>query len=278
MTNHISIKDIPQSLLEDITDHLNNYSVSFYVFSNELTPRFSPIGSGTLVEVEGTHHILTAAHVWHQTKDAQQICLALTDYLLAFTMPRDSICAKELWNSGNAEWGPDLALLKLALPFVSRIAAHKSFVNLAQQRATLAAHPPAKENGLWAVTGLVGEFSKVQPHPEARTIEVNAQERAFFSGVPQTHQGDGYDYLDLSAKLELPGVPSSFGGGSGGGLWEVDLSTTKSGKISWDGRPHFRGVAFWQSADSDGRRVIRCHGPRSIFERAWDSWALPLGG
>lgn len=227
------------------------------------------------MEIEGTHYILTAAHVWYEIRDAEQIGLTLTAYLSTFSIPRDAISTKELWNGKISEWGPDLALLELPRPIVSTIEAHKSFLNLAQQRATFAASPPDTVKAFWTVTGMVGEFSEVQTRPEARIIEVNVQARAFFSVIHQTHQRNGYDYLDLRAKSELPGVPSSFVGVSGGGLWQVGLSMKKSGEISWNGKRHFRGVAFWELVDSDGCRVIRCHGPRSLFEKAWESWALP---
>lgn len=188
------------------------------------------IGSGTLVEIQGTHHILTAAHVWHETRDGDQIGLVLTPSPSKFVIPRGTISVKQLRDRENPERGPDLALLQLPRPDVSTIAAHKSFLNLAQEKATLAVHPSATEKGLWAVTGMVGEFSPVQRFPEVKTIEATAQARAFFSTVQQTHQRGGYDYLDFGAKLELPGVPSSFGGMSGGGAlggWPVD------GKV-WD--------------------------------------------
>ena len=258
---------------------LQDYLVPLYVLrSAKSEPQLRFIGSGTLVEIQGTYHILTAAHVWREAKDAEQIGLVLTTYPSAFVMPRAAISAKQLWNRETPEWGPDLALLELSRPFVSTIAASKSFLNLALHRATLAAHPPATEKGLWAVTGMVGQFSGVQYLPETRTIEATAQAEAVCSLVHQTHWRDGYDYLDLSAKFELSGVPASFHGVSGGGLWEVGLSMGKSGTLSWNGSRHFRGVAFWQSEPSDGRCVIRCHGPRSIFERAWESWELPRGG
>ena len=207
----------------------------------------------------------------------EEIGFALTAYPSAFAIPRDAIRARILWSRENPEWGPDLALLELPGPFVARIAAHKSFLNLAQQRATLAAHPPALGR-CWAVTGMVGQFSDVQTHQAVRIVEANIQARAFFSLIQETHRRDGYDYFDAGAKVELPGAPSTFGGVSGGGLWEVGLSMTKSGTISWDGKRHFRGVAFWQSPVSDGRRVIRCHGPQSTFESAWNSWSLPQRG
>lgn len=226
------------------------------------------------MEIEGTHHVLTAAHVWHETRDAEEIGFALTAYTSAFAIPRDAIPVKTLWSCENPEWGPDLALLELPRAFVSRIGAHKSFLNLTQQRAALAVQPPALRR-CWAVTGMVGQFSEVQTRPAEGIVEASIQARAFFSGIQETHQREGYDYFDAGAKVELPGVPSSFGGVSGGGLWEIGLSMTKSGTISWGGKRYFRGVAFWQSPLSDGRRVIRCHGPQSIFERACGLWALP---
>lgn len=275
MNSSIRIEDIPQSVLDDVILSLKNYLVALYVLMPEKPqPRLRLIGSGTLVEVEGTHYILTAAHVWHATRRVEQIGLVLTDHQSSFMLPRDSICAKELWNGEVSEWGPDIALLKLAPPVIPTITAYKSFLNLARQKEALASCPPAIESGLWAVTGMVGEFSEIQAHPEKRTIESNVHGRAFFSSVQQVHQRGEYDYFDLGANLQLPDVPSSFGGVSGGGLWEIKLSMTKSEKLSWDEKRYFRGVAFWQSEVSDGHRMIRCHGPKSIFEKAWDSWAL----
>ena len=271
MSSSIRFGDIPQAVLDEVILSLKNYLVALYVLLPEKPqPRLRLIGSGTLVEIEGTNYILTAAHVWYETRGAEQIGLVLTDHQSSFMMPRDSICAKELWNGEVSEWGPDIALLKLAPPVISTITAYKSFLNLARQKENLGSCPPVTENGLWAVTGMVGEFSEIQTHRERRTIESNVHGRAFFSSVQQVHQRGEYDYFDLGADLQLPDVPSSFSGVSGGGLWEVNLSMMKSKELSWDGKRYFRGVAFWQSEVSDGRRMIRCHGPKSIFEKAWE--------
>ena len=190
---------------------------------------------------------------------------------------RDGISAKELWDGKISEWGPDIALLKLTPSDVATIKAHKSFLNLAQQKGALAEYSPVIEKGLWAVTGMVGKFTEVQPNPEQRTVTCHIQGEAFISAVQQIHEHNGYDYFDLGAKLDIPGTPSSFIGVSGGGLWQIRLSKAKSGEISWDGKRFFRGVAFWESKESDDHLIIRCHGPKSIFEKAWDSWALPSG-
>lgn len=63
--------------------------------------------------------------------------------------------------------------------------------------------------------------------------------RAFYSAVQEAHEHDGYDYFDLAANLSLPGVPKSLAGVSGGGLWQIKLSMTKSGTISGMGNGTF---------------------------------------
>ena len=272
------MKDIPQAVLDEVILSLKHYLVALYFLVPEKPhPRLRIIGSGTLVELEGVYYILTAAHVWHEVRGADQIGLALTDHQSAFMIPRESITAKELWGGILSEWGPDMALLRLPPPVIPTISAHKSFLNLALQKESLPAYPPTIENGLWAVTGMVGEFTEVHNHLETHTLESHIHGEAFFSAVQQRHEHNGYDYFDLGANLQLPGVPSSFGGVSGGGLWNVKLSMSKStNEISWDGRRYFRGVAYWQSNVSTDRRIIRCHGPNGIYEKAWELWALHL--
>ena len=278
MSEDLPIKDIPQNVFDDVILVLKNYLVALYIILLEKQqPRPRPIGSGTFVEIEGTPYILTAAHVWHRAREAEKIGLVLTDYQSSFMVLRDGISAKELWDGKISEWGPDIALLKLASSDVATIRAHKSFLNLTQQKGDLAGCPPLIEKGLWAVTGMIGQATDVETNKEAKTIQCHIQGEALISAVQQMHERNGYDYFDLGAKLDLPGTPSSFVGVSGGGLWQIKLSKAESGEISWDGKRFFRGVAFWESKESDDHLIIRCHGPKSIFEKAWDSWALPSG-
>ena len=276
MNEDIPIKDIPQKVLDDGILVLKNFLVAlFIILPEKQQPRPRPIGSGTFVEIEGTQYILTAAHVWHKAREAEKIGLVLTDYQSSFMVLRDGISAKGLWDGKISEWGPDIALLKLAPSDVAAIKAHKSFLNLVKQKGALAEYSPVIEKGLWAVTAMVGTLTEVQLDPEQRIVTCHIQGEAFISAVQQTHERNGYDYFDLGAKLDLPGAPSSFVGVSGGGLWQIRLSKAKSGEISWDGKRFFRGVAFWESKESDDDLIIRCHGPKSIFEKTWDSWALP---
>jgi hypothetical protein len=276
MNQEIAIKDIPQKVWDDVMDVLKNYLVALYIISREQhEPRARPIGSGTFVEIEGTHSILTAAHVWHEARRAENIGLVLTDYQSSFMVLRDSISSQELWGGEISKWGPDIALLNLTPSDVATIKAYKSFLNLARQKDALVEFPPAIEKGLWAVTGMVGEFTEVQASAETRSVATHIQGEAFHSVVHGTYEHDGYDYFDLAANWKLAGVRSSFGGVSGGGLWQIKLSMAESGTISWDGKRYFRGVAFWESKTPNGDGIIRCHGPKSIFQKAWGSWSLP---
>lgn len=150
MSSEIQSRDIPQSVLNEVILSLKNYLVALYVLLSEKPqPRLRLIGSGTLVEIEGSSYILTAAHVWHATRGVEQIGLVLTEQQTSFMMPRDSICTKELWKGEVSEWGPDIALLKLAPAAISTITARKSFLNLALQKEALRSYPPPPENGLW---------------------------------------------------------------------------------------------------------------------------------
>lgn len=277
MENEIPIMAIPSEVDAEIVLQLKNYlAVLYTVLIEQQIPRSRPIGSGTFVEIGGAHYILTAAHVWHEARKEDKIGLVLTGYQSSFMVLRDSISSKELWSGSISEWGPDIALLKLAPSDVSTIKARKSFLNLSKQKGVLAEYPSVIEKGLWAVTGMAGEFTEVQSSPEQKAVTCHIRGKAFISTVAQTHERNGHDYFDIGAKLDLPGSPKSFVGVSGGGVWQIRLSKAKSGEISWDGKRFFRGVAFWESKRSDGRMIIRCHGPKSIFEKAWDSWNLPV--
>jgi hypothetical protein len=235
---------------------------------HEGKPKPKLIGSGTLIKIDGKGYILTAAHVWHEAERADSIHLLIKKGGRAkVEIPLANISARTIWDrEGPEEWGPDLALLEIPPPQLTTISAYKSFLSFEQQLADLSENPPVIENSFWAMYGLVGEFSKVSVDHKRR-IDVELVARAFFGGVTQTHWIEGFDYYDAGVELWLPGVPSSHGGMSGGGLWEVGISISKSGDYSWDGRRRFRGVVFWESKPADEQRIVRSHGPCSIFER-----------
>lgn len=271
----IPFKDIPQALLDEVGAGLQHYFVP--ILGLALDDRPYPlrlIGSGTLVRIDAMYCVLTAAHVWHKAEEFPAIGLSLTSYESWFQIPRDHIVARTLGSEFLA-FGPDLALLELPRNSVARIEAHKIFLDLVQQRQAFLTDPWDLNRGIWAVTGMSGDESYVDTQPEERSVMANVQGRAFFSGVRTTFKRNDWDYVDLSADLELVGVPGSFGGISGGGLWQVPLALSKTNQFTWPGRKRFQGVEYWQTWSEDNHRLIRCHGPQSIFLTAWQAWGLP---
>src|SRR5207248_8551071 len=135
---------------------------------------------------------------------------------------------------------------------------------------------PSPKLRVYAITGMVNEWTRADTDTEAKIISAVSQSRAFFSPlVRERHERENHDYWDLAVNSKLPNVPHNFEGVSGGGLWEIGLTKTQSGQILWDGRRRFRGVAFWQDFPTPDNGRIRCHGPQSIFSEAWRSLNLP---
>jgi hypothetical protein len=212
-------------------------------------PAVDLAGSGTFVELAGRHYILTADHVWNKvtTERWEELAVALAAEGRPLPMPRGDVTAHRLGKPPYTEWGPDLALLEVPPELVATIKAKKSFLNLAKRRGMLKTHPPRMEKTLWAVMGMVAETSEVKPRTDSGLVPVNIRGEAFFGVTCTADERGGYDYLTTYAKTTLPGVPASFRGVSGGGLWEIGLSMKKStGEITWELEHHFRGVTFWE--------------------------------
>lgn len=281
MSPDASLDDLPQSALEQAREGIQAYLAPLIVISPDAPQDRTPVslaGSGTLVELAGRHYVLTADHVWNGTEGWAVLAIALAAEGVPLSIPRDRVMPRRLGGPPYTEWGPDLALLEIPPHFVPAIKGRKSFLNLAKRRGMLGTRPPRMEKALWAVMGMVQETSEVKPRTESGRVPVNIRGEAFFGVTVTVDDRGGYDYLTTYAKTTLPNVPASFKGVSGGGLWEIGLTMKKAtGEISWELEHHFRGVAFWEQPRPPNEVAIRCHGPRSIFERAWAEWGLPEG-
>ena len=273
----IKFKDIPHEILDQVMQHVQHYLVTMVAFSPDHRDRPMQLaGSGTLVRIEDAFGILTAAHVWDIARRADRVFIPFGTRPGGFSIATADFNLLEIWSHDDEHWGPDLALLRIPEAVVGDIAATKSFLNLPRQKERLGAHPPMIDKGFWAVVGMVGDLSKVEANVEEKIATARIEGRAYFGGIDQHQVRGDWDYLDVGADMELPDTPGSFGGLSGGALWQVDLAGDAEKKPKWTGRAHFRGVIFWQSPEVDRRRAIRCHGPRSIFDTMWARWGLPV--
>lgn len=272
----VQFEDVPDEVLDEVMRQLQHYLVTFVAFSpNRPDDPMQLVGSGTLVQIGEDYGILTASHVWNVLQEAARVFIPFGEKPGGFSMAIAGLHAREIRDRQDAEWGPDLALLRIPEASLGTIKAAKSFLNLTRHRAELESHPPQIDKGFWAVLGMVGELSTVQANLEARVANALVQSRAFFGGIDHYQERGDWDYLDVGADMTLDDTPISFGGLSGGALWQVDLEGDGRGKPKWTGRAHFRGVIFWQTQVTEKRRAIRCHGPKSVFNTMWAAWQFP---
>ncbi len=155
--------------------------------------------------------------------------------------------------SGWNEWGPDIAFLRIPSEFVGGITAFQVFEDLKKPPKLLG----VESLECWVAMGTPEELGTFTPtHAE---VQINGD---FVDPRSQSH-GE-HDYYDFEVDTQREGMPKSFGGFSGGGLWRVLVYYSPlTGKVDWAQR--LKGVSFWQSPIVEGRRMIRCHGPASIL-------------
>lgn len=248
-----------------------DYFIGFVTLSGDegqLDARLA--GSGTLVVADAVHAILTAAHVLQHLPRSGDIGLVQATRFKPqahrFTLSMDRAIPVTVGRGTVEEEGPDLGLLILPPAEASRIPAGKAFYDLGLHANHLLASPPARDLGLWILCGMADEWT-TDSVPERGYQRVKMFRGLYNEGHPlEQTERDGFDYIDF-APAQISGVtPESFGGYSGGGLWQVLFRKSPSGGLLADW--HLAGVAFYQSAAAATGRIVKCHGRHSIYEIA----------
>lgn len=244
----------PLQLLDEIREKLWTFSVAVFGVDGA-RPVYR--GTATCVAAGGVSYLLTAAYVW---KALQGDCFALSleaDRLL-IPIQRDFVEARLLSGSGPAEWGPDLALIRLPDLIASDVRQLKAFYDLDRRRPESAVVPD--QHDLWAAIGAPAEQSRFEPKEAVLRLTL------FDSWTAQVCERDGFDYFDVAFDHERrPNLPRSYGGISGSGLWQIPITTSANGWISWKRSVRLGGVAFFQKPTSGQQDLIRCHGSKSIL-------------
>jgi hypothetical protein len=216
-------------------------------------------GCGTLVESGGKQFILTAAHCAEALSTWPKIDLGLGEYVHSFNFPNESP-AITLKGKEFGEWGPDLAYLPIPAAAVADLRARKVFCNLDRSERAMLLENPDTHLGLWAVVGAPALTSSLDQH------HLQLSQTAFFVQIAKTYRRNRYDYLDMALPVGRQGIPPSFAGVSGGGLWQIDILRDPDGQWFSKDAPHLEGVAYYENHDQQSF-VVRCHGRRSIYGR-----------
>ena len=240
----------------NIVRDIGSFTIALFAMSDS-PERLELAGTGTLYRFQGSHFILTAAHVWYEVlRTAQRVGITLDENIdhsffidVAAIVPSGPPRPQE-WN----EWGPDVIFLRVPDQHLGTINAYRLFYD-----PTIDGARPNNADGVEALVlmgtpAALGEFRRVHAN-----ITING---AFVGLDPPNHVREGFDYLDLDMDIAELGAVRNFGGVSGGGLWSVLARWSPSGAMEW--ARTLVGVAFYQLRIENGHRTVRCHGIQSI--------------
>ena len=270
-----SIVDIPESLRENFGAQIWHYTVGFLRLM--ITGRFEDavlLGSGILVRAGEVRAILTAHHVLEKLPKFPKIDrlgLILTDKLERTTIETIGIEHLKIARGDDDALGPDIAAVILSDHIASTLESKKSFYNLDKQKERLLEKPPEEQEGIWIAQGFVDEMTIVDPEStDSLTIKAFCQ---FSSGggVEEYPSNSEYDYYVFPLDEPPSDIfPTSFGGNSGGGLWQVTLKKGDDDQLAAK-EILLRGILFYQRPLTEGPPALKCHGTKSVYEIAYSA-------
>jgi hypothetical protein len=257
--------------------HVSNYAVGFgRIIVQHKSERAVPAGSGTLVKVGSVHGILTAAHVFREDNlpEGEDVALILSsespsrERRMAIKMQRrDTVLFGG--KDDTSLVGPDLGFLRIFPPVPGSLEALGcTFYNLKKWANDVLLDRAPAENSVDTVIGIVAERVRIVEDKDKPTATIFEMHFCGGSSDPTRLVSD-YDLIDFQAINDLDPdykLPSNYQGTSGGALWRLyfDMKGEEPSIIA--GR--LRGVPFRQSdATADGKRVLTCHGPKSIYSK-----------
>jgi hypothetical protein len=230
----------------------------------------SSAGSGTLVTVDSIQGILTAAHVLDALPNSGHVAIILPAQSPAqfrrSVIDMGHTSKLRIGSADKNQDGPDLGVLRLAPNDAASLSAIASFYNITRWANEMIASGvnALKPHFVDAVCGIV--------HERTRLLAVDRGRRATsFDGVFVGGQTsiiryvNDYDLVDFEVtdKPDFP-LPQSFEGTSGGALWRFYYKVVNEQPSVISRRLY--GVPFWQSLTADGRKILTCHGPKSVYE------------
>jgi len=265
----INIMDFPDELSDSICQTLSNFSIALLrIVIDQNHEKFSLIGSGTLVIVNGQFSILTAEHVLAEIEGSEYLGL-LTSYRgnpHRYKFETNHLTIHRIAKGQNDSDGPDIGLIILPHETIGRLKAEKSFFNIDRRRDRFNQGFIPIDRGFWFTLGFPGVFEfDIEPNRGFSEIK-GYYGLCGISGIRKEYENNGYDYLEMSIKYEShnKNLPNSFGGVSGGGIWQVPLSRNNQGSLEPD-EYILSGVIFYQTQLQENQRFLRGHGRNVIY-------------
>jgi hypothetical protein len=171
---------------------------------------------------------------------------------------KDYLVVQDLKGPKYGEWGPDLVLCRLPDHICSALEADGKVFHALD----LAPLPVANDTRwFWVLIGVPDEMSTHGPSEDVLAT------RAIGCHTLHIYEKGEYSYVDLFFKRnQYEGLPRSFGGISGGGLWAAEFSLRDTSlELEWTSRIALRGVAFYQHPDTENVATVRCHARKDVM-------------
>ncbi len=259
-----------EPVLEKVSAEVADFIVGFVLLSvQDGIEDAEPKGSGTLVTVGPVHGILTAAHVLRKLPDHGQVGIVRSKAASWFAQKQtiNMEHAEKLTIAGESfgSQGPDLGFLQLPQHDAAVLEARGVFFNLGKRRASVLAGDQPGKQYFDGISGTVAEWTTDLPSERGFHRVKGFRSLYGVGNVIGERESDGFDLLDFEVSYDSDfKSPASYEGMSGGALWRAYCTTGDDGQLSLSSKLVF-GVAFHQSGISEGKRIITCHGPRSVY-------------
>jgi len=164
------------------------------------------------------------------------------------------------------ETGPDIGLIVLPKQSIGALRSEKIFYNIDDRSQRFSGVYLERDLGFWFNCGLIGETQReLEPRPGLSNLR-GYEGLCGASANPTESVDESFDYLEI--RIDYGGrtdLPRSFGGMSGGGLWQVLLRKDAGGSIEPE-EYVLSGVTFFQTDIEQSTRRLKCHGRKTIYE------------
>jgi hypothetical protein len=246
MTEIVSIK-----LDDSFTGTVCDLGVGFLKISEDNRDA-SPIGTGTFARLGKTTGIITAGHVLESLPNGKiglvrfpSVEPALQNFRLDL-VHTDRIID---WNEQEGD-APDIAFLKIPeLDARSLEAQGAVFYNLARVRDFVPGKPSHHMAKAYAVVGVVGEWTEEDPAMQAKGKKKIIG--GLFGAAKTMKQLIEKETELVEVTIDYttgPKIPKSYGGVSGGALWELHVELDEQNQVVKVNKK-LHGIAFRQSPD-----------------------------
>ncbi len=261
----VDYDSIPQRLYNRLSEEIFNYSISILgLYEKGNKPVSQLIGSGTLVKYKQMKGILTAKHVVDSVLFKKSVGIGFV-YKSRGHCPR--VLKSDLIIERSKNKKCDIAFIHLPLNLIGWIEAGREFWNL-ELNSGRVLNNDYLNDGIWIISGAIAENVKEKQSEGRFKTNYIIENKIWLCEFEKEIQNEGCDKIDVLIEfLKVGYLPDSFGGTSGGSLWQIPIDL--KGEVIFKVKDFlYTGIPFYQEFESAKKVRIKCEGRNSIYKNA----------